>query len=310
MVIIIDSGASIKMKKTNEEQGKGIPPPTSTSTSTIAPEEEVQQLKGKSWFDVEEEYRDRTGRKSLTKIIFTSLVDQKSCVVSKIHDLFTQFNDRSGDDNDSDGNDDLDKVHGGVVLISNGGNNVGVNDEEFIAALGFLETDSPSTAHECLSQLSTSGPSIGLHSIRILLVSDDCPCHDFGAFGIYIASPPTEDNVDVEKEGPSTIFVDIMTKLCKHSLTFPSEAKEHETILDAKLLSGLHRKAVPSATRIKSCAESDAYPTLEEYLDIYHSPIYLELDSEHMSPLLPVIDWKKVENIASSFLNDEKNSSN
>jgi len=76
--------------------------------------------------------------------------------------------------------------------------------------------------------------------------------------------------------------------------------------LNVKVLSGLPRKAVPSAIRVKGCAESDAYPTLDEYLDIYHSPIYLQLDSENTSPLLPVIDWKKVEIIASSFLNEEK----
>mmetsp|Transcript_4315 Transcript_4315/g.5302 ORF Transcript_4315/g.5302 Transcript_4315/m.5302 type:complete len:215 (-) Transcript_4315:275-919(-) len=213
------------MDKINEGE-KDIP------TSTITVEEEVQQLKGQSWFDVEEKYRERTGRKSLTRIIFVSLVtvaeshDTSSCAISSIRDFFTQFNDKSG--NNSDGSDDLDRLHGGVVLLSDGGhgNESVVNDEELIAALGFFETDCPSTAHECLSELSVSGSSIGLSSIRILLVSDDCPCHEFGGFGIYIASPPTEDCVDVEKEGPSIIFGDIMKKLCKYSLAFPSEAKK------------------------------------------------------------------------------------
>lgn len=301
------------MNKTNEE-GKDIP----TSTVKTSAEEEVQQLKGQSWFDVEEEYRKRTSRKSLTRIIFTSLVNHEeppfsavdethgnSCALLRIRDFFTQLNDKSGDVSES--NNDLDDVHGGVVLVSGGGNDK-VGNEEFTTALGFLETDSPSTAHQWLSRLSTSSSSIGLHSIRVLLVSDDCPCHDFGAFGIYIANPPTEDYVDVEKEGASIIFGDIMEKLCKQSLTFLSEAKEHEMISNVNVLSGLQRKAIPSAIRIKSCAESDAYPTLEEYLNIYHSPINLELDSENMSPLLPVINWKKVENIASSFLNEDKNS--
>ena len=188
------------------------------------------------------------------------------------------------------------ELHGGIVLVSHGR-----ESDEVTAAVGFIEVQSQYAAQELFSKLS-GYEMIGLHSIRILLVSDDCPCHDFATFGIYLASPPTESNVNIEEEGASIVFGSIMKNLCKESMSFPTEAKKHDKSEKVKVLEGLQRKSIPSALRIEQCAKCEAYPTLEEFLDIYHSPIYLELESEKMSPLVHDIDWNRVHEIASSYL--------
>lgn len=261
-------------------------------------EEELQNLIGQSWFDIEENFRKSTSRKSLTRIVFTSLIDslhdkspstknQTFKIASNIHDFFNAFTKGEADE-------ERIELFGGVI-IANG------EENETMAALGFLEVDSPPSAFQILKSLNENSDSIYLHSIRILLVSDDCPCNDFGTFGVYITNPPTEDNVDIKKEGQTVVFSNIMKNLCKQCKVFYSESEEVEKGSSVKILNGLNRKSIPSALRIESCAKSDAYPTLEEYMQIFHSPICLELDSEKCSPILPVVDWKQVERITSSL---------
>lgn len=264
----------------------------------VSAEEEVQQIKGQSWFDAEQKGRKKLGRKSQTRIVFTSLINSSLYenptdatiikIATEIFDFFTSFTTQ---------NDEGDEIEllGGVVLVSEG-----KDMSKAHAALGFLEVDSPTVACEILRQLNQNDTT-ALESIRILLISDDCPCNDFGQFGVYLASPPTEDHVDIEKEGPTFVFSNIMKNLCNQCRLFYAEAEKYQNEENIRILTGAKRKSIPSALRVASCAKSNEFPTLQEYLEIYHSPIYFELDSEKMSPLLPVIDWKKVQTIASSL---------
>lgn len=267
-------------------------------------EEEVKQLKGDSWYDVEEQFRKATNRKSLTRIVFVSLINPLDDVTypseasveiaSKLHDFFTAFIKQG-----NKGEDGERQLFGGVVLVTEGR-----EKSESTAALGFLEVDSATSAYECLNALSKNNTT-EMNSIRILLVSDDCPCNDFGPFAVYLARPPNEEYVDIIKEGPTFVFKNMMKNLCDQCQSFYFESGINETNNNLKELSGINRKSIPSALRIRCCATSDAFPTLEEYMYIYHSPIYFELDSETSSPLLPVVDWKQVKAMTSSLF--EKN---
>ena len=275
---------------------------------TLSVEDEVKELKGLSWFDIDEKYRKSTNRKSLTRIVFVSLIDQAHSyeqsltsdstsaieIASKIYDFFNVFINGEGE---KEGND----IYGGVVLATDGNE----DNNETTAALGFLEVDSPRFTQRILSKLccEDSESNTSMHSIRILLVSDDCPCNNFESFGVYIAQSPSEDSVDIMKEGPTIVFSAMMKKLCKQCKSFNAEPDRKGNV---KVLSGLNRKAIPSSLRIASCAKCDAYPTIKEYMDIFHSPIYFELDSERSAPLLPVVDWKEVESIASSLFPKER----
>lgn len=266
---------------------------------TLSVEDEAKELKGLSWFDIEEKYRKSTSRKSLTRIVFVSLIDPAHSyeqsptsvstteIASKIYDFFNVFINGEGEKERKD-------IYGGVVLATDGKE----DENEATAALGFLEVDSPRFAQRILSQLcEDNGSDTAMNSIRILLVSDDCPCNNFESFGVYIAQSPSEESVDIMKEGPTTVFSGMMKKLCKQCKSFNAEPERKGNV---KVLSGLNRKAIPSSLRIASCAKCDAYPTIKEYMDIFHSPIYFELDSERSAPLLPVVDWEQVERIASS----------
>jgi len=251
-------------------------------------EEEVMKVIGKSWFEADEEHRQTNGRLSLTRILFACLVsdgnsfDVSSDVpgASRLHDFFQSF-----------GADKGRYPAGGIVLLS--------NDREVTAptcALGFLEMQSPTDAEDCMGRLPDL-EHLGLHSIRIFLVSDDCPYHDFAPFGVYFGSPPSEDTVDIENDDPTEIFRDLMVNLCKHSLSL-SESEAHPRCGHLKILKGDQRKSMPSAKRITLLVgDRSQYPSLEDYLDIFHSPIDLQLESEKASPLLPVIDWDGVKNI-------------
>ncbi len=263
-------------------------------------EEELRKIKGKSWYEAEEEYRAKTGRKSVTRIIFTSLVQKyrnenaeivKTVdIASNIYDFFVQFHDYN------DG-DEISKLYGGVALVSD---DESVNEDmSVVAAFGFLETQTPAAACDCLRKLHEKEAELSLASIRILLVTDDCPCNDFGEFGVYFTIPPTEDYFDIEEEGVVKVFKSIMKHLCKQSLAFPSEATKYENYNHVKVLSGLQSRSIPSTVRIKNCAKCDSFPTLREYLDIYDSDtIPLDLESDNLSPMQPIIDWKSVYDIA------------
>ena len=210
---------------------------------TITVEKEVQRLKGQSWFDVEQKGREKLGRKGQTRIVFTSLIKSSHensldasiiKIGSEIYDFFTTFMKQ---------NDEGDEIElfGGVVLVSEGR-----NMSKAHAALGFLEVDSPTVAYECLSQLNQTDTT-ALDSIRILLVSDDCPCNDFGPFGVYLVSPPTEDHVDIEKEGPTFVFSNIMKNLCNHCKSFFTESKTYANEEKIKILTGAKRNSILSA---------------------------------------------------------------
>lgn len=263
--------------------------------------EQVKELKGLSWYEAEEKLRKECNRKSVTRIVFVSLITQKEgqegstddtttiVIASTLHDFFSSFMSLKDDDGCARG-----RLFGGIVLAS-----VGRDKSEATSALGFLELDSATIAYECIREMGQSR-NLGLDSIRILLVSDDCPCNDFGPFGVYLASPPTEDNVDIEKEGPAVVFSNIMKNLCKECKSFHVDSEIYDDTQNIKILNGKNRKSIPSAVRISNCAQCQCYPALEEYLRIFYSPTYYELDSEKMSPLMRLIDWEEVLNIVSS----------
>ena len=279
------------------------------SNSSRDIEEELKKIKGKSWYEAEEEYRANTGRKSLTRIIFTALVHQNlneseeiikntTEIASNIYDFFIEF------DNYNDG-DEVSKLYGGVALVSN--EETMRKDLSLVAAFGFLEMDTPVAAIDCFRKLKENESELCLATTRILLVTDDCPCNEFGEFGVYLTIPPTEDQVDIEKEGSVTSFKNIMKHLCKQSMNFPSEAKIYGNNTNIKVLSGIQSRSIPSSLRVIGCAKCDSYPTLEEYLEIFDPEnIPLDLESENLSPKLEGIDWKAVYDIAMSCYGADK----
>ena len=159
-------------------------------------------------------------------------------------------------------------------------------------------------ADEFLMQLKNGQEDLQFSSIRILLCSDDCPCHDFSAFCVYQATPPPGDvHEDITAEEAMQVFRDIIQNLCRHSRTFESEDDDDGTsgeypVLRFKTLTGQHRKCIPSKLCIEACAKSSEFPSLDEYISIFLSPMDCKLDSERSIPMPQIVDWDKMNAIA------------
>lgn len=243
-------------------------------------EEELKSIIGKSWLEREEEFRRESGHQGITRILFVSLVSADSFgsdynAATKISNFITSF-----------GKNESNSVGGGLILLS--------SDREAkvpSSAIGFIEFQHSSLGEAFLENLSEL-VSYGIHSIRIMLVSDDCPKRDFApSFQLYSASPP-EGEAENVAETPTAIFADLLATIRKYSNSF-ADSEPLPYCKHVKLLSGEKRKALPSANRVSRLARSDNFPSLEEFLTIFHNPSDL-LESEKASPLLPVVDWKEV----------------
>ena len=237
---------------------------------------------GKSWFDEEKDHRG----KRFSRLIFTALIkhDAESgyCLSEISQKILSAVNEIS-----SDG------LSGGVVLL------LEEETECPLALLGFFEL--PSTDVSKLLQSVNRTEIIESTNTRILLATDDCPYNEFEKLGIYQTTPCVEDEVNVITEGPTLVFRDMMENLCKESLVFFEKSQEEEGSV-IRTLVGLQRKSIPSIRRVVACCNCNHYPTLDEFLDIYDSPIYFDLESERVAPIANVVDWDKVNELVKSTL--------
>ena len=300
---------------------------------------EAEELKGKSWYDADQEHRQRSNRLSITRVVFACLLLPE---VTRMDDDVTTIKDVEVKQDEEEARGRLDiasrlkdfitdtimphiDIRGGVALLSKGSGGIGTDAMNTTcspsAALGFVELQSPSDAENLIVRLSKNNDgekSVGLRSIRILLCTDDCPCYELpsslssSSFAIYHASPPhEEDDIDIRAEGPTAVVGDIMKNLCstgeqmdRSSSSFSSLlAKDRHREEDEsggtddmiQSLTGPRRKSLPSARRVVTCSQSSFYPTIEEYIEIFCYPIIqsinLNLESDGISPILPVIDW-------------------
>jgi hypothetical protein len=177
------------------------------------------------------------------------------------------------------------KPVGGCVLISNA------------AVLGFIESSSARVE----MFLRTLGCSAHLSSLKVISSTEDCPVCEFSSFGMYSANPPSEDAVDIDSEGACNATASVTAKLfasnerAKDGSSFnfpkyPSNSSETKVAAATILpLSKLHGQSMPSLTRINACAQSTKFASFDEFLDIYASPIDVELGSEIVHPQMPIV---------------------
>eukprot|EP00558_Chaetoceros_sp_UNC1202_P007996 CAMPEP_0197248950 /NCGR_PEP_ID=MMETSP1429-20130617/44060_1 /TAXON_ID=49237 /ORGANISM="Chaetoceros sp., Strain UNC1202" /LENGTH=136 /DNA_ID=CAMNT_0042710331 /DNA_START=92 /DNA_END=499 /DNA_ORIENTATION=+ len=121
----------------NESKTQSTPNDIS-ETPTV--EAQVRKEIGSSWFEAEEEHRVRTGRLSLTRIIFVCLIEESDSFdvkqsndvigATKLYDFFANVNGDEAEDDD----EPTRCPAGGIMLLSN-------NRESTVpsSALGFLE---------------------------------------------------------------------------------------------------------------------------------------------------------------------------
>ena len=94
---------------------------------------------------------------------------------------------------------------------------------------------------------------------------------------MYSANPNPETDVDISVEGPVNVATGVLDKLT--STSFPEAGKN---IMNLTRAAG---NGIPSSGRILACANEDSYPTSQEYLDIFATPVNIEIESEKVWPL-------------------------
>ena len=128
-----------------------------------------------------------------------------------------------------------------------------------------------------------------LHPTRVLLASEDCPEREFDKFGIFSVNTLREANIDISEEGEINVVDSMLRSLCQEAKNFPFSAEDHEKIYELK---GAQRKAIPTFSRVAACTSSDFYPTVEEFLSIFTSPISHKKDDDWVYPVEPPIQYE------------------
>ena len=122
-----------------------------------------------------------------------------------------------------------------------------------------------------------------LDKVRVVANIEDAPTRSFNHYGVYSANPPSSGDVDVSAEGPTVVAGEVLKSL--QGVPFPEGGEG---------IVGLGRTApsdTPSASKIMGCCDCEAYPTLEEYLELFASPVSVEVESEMVWPLQSAVSW-------------------
>ena len=195
----------------------------------------------------------------------------------------------------------------------------GINDDE-CSLLGLLEGP-PRVIYEILQKFCDSPI---FHSTRVLLASEDCPQREFNHYGIFSincndGNSKKSHDLSVSLEEDSIATVDgILRSLCKEAKKFPyinnaqendedamnkgcsienlaGSNKDSKNGINCKItierLKGKLRTSIPSYSKIVACAKSDFYCRVDEFLEIFSSPINVELASEKVHPFEPTIRY-------------------
>ena len=161
-------------------------------------------------------------------------------------------------------------LSGGLILLSN------------TAILGFLE------APDCKINefLRLLGLSKMVGTVRVLATSFDIPhnVYNVNQFSIFSCNPTSEDNVDVEAEGPIPIATSIQNILATTASKLPPVYEKTITLLNKHECSNL-----PSSSRILACAKSNSYATSTEYLTLYQKEFNVSCESHFLWPLQSVV---------------------
>lgn len=277
---------------------------------------DVKSLLGKSWSDAEADYRNIVSRDSFTRLIFVSSLKDISNTevhgsqidINKLnHLIFNKGNDSSGS------NQQKRNIHwkhtveegiqsqrvpmttGCLIFISE------TDDEENVPVMmfGFIEA-APGEVLDKLRCLKNSSEWIS--RTRVLLNSEDCPVREFpSGFSIFTTRSLPENYVDLEEEGGAeNVIESIIKSICEEAANFPVQDNSlpsvannssmqvgvNDTTPDFEIqkLTGSQRKVIPSISRLNACLENDFFPTAEEFLDLFASPIFLSLESENVYP--------------------------
>ena len=158
-------------------------------------------------------------------------------------------------------------ITGGLLILSN------------TAIAGFIEA-SPRKLYALLGSFSSSPL---LSSVRIVANVEDAPERSFKHFGVYSANPPGSGDVDVDAESPAVVAGEVLKSL--QAVPFPEGSEG---------IVGLGKSApsdIPTAAKVLGCSDCQAYPTLEEYLELFASPVSVEVESEMVWPLQSAVSW-------------------
>ena len=221
-----------------------------------------ESLTGKSLLDVAEARFQETGRgETVTRVVLSAGFGEGSNA-EKVSAL-TQDAKAEAEKVDAANRSN---ITGGLVVISN-------------SSIAAVLEGPPKKIYSVLNAFAASPL---LSKVRVLANIEDAPTRSFEHFGCYTANPPSEGDVDVSAEGPVSVANDILAKFQSNS--FP-EAGSSMVALSKQGFS------VPSASRISACSECTGFPTLSEYLELFASPVSVEVESETVWPLGSTVPW-------------------
>mmetsp|Transcript_28605 Transcript_28605/g.37470 ORF Transcript_28605/g.37470 Transcript_28605/m.37470 type:complete len:237 (-) Transcript_28605:261-971(-) len=133
---------------------------------------------------------------------------------------------------------------------------------------------------KCLSSQEQKGV---ISKVKILHMAEDCPTQLFSKWynnGVDRLVGAPEATVDLGDLVEATH--DTLMKLYNAADVLKKSATE---------LKRRYLHLVPSETKIQAFAENHGFMDLEEYSDIYESPIDIDLESESVWPLQPLVDY-------------------
>jgi len=243
-------------------------------------ENDFSTLLDSSLYDTEVKYREDTSRDSFTRFLFVSLLNSD---IQNDADLSVNFHSETFQ-HFLQKEDILIKIITGCFILTYDSN----DSNKAPALLGLLEAP-PKVLYKIISKIKQSGM---IHSTRVLLASEDCPSREFENFGIFSANTVREANIDILEEGEVNVVDAILRSICDEAKNFPFPNKDAGTFQNIIELAGKQRKAVPTFSRIEACVMSDFFAQIEEFIEIFITPIVCKVEDNLAYPIEPTLRYE------------------
>lgn len=124
----------------------------------------------------------------------------------------------------------------------------------------------------------------------VLAACEDCPNRVFAGWECRFVKKPRESGIDLASEGAFTVGNAVYTGL----ITLGNKLTERKLSAEdyASALNNLKQyfaEYVPSSERVVALAEAEDLMDVAEYIELYGSPVNLQLESDNLWPVQAVI---------------------
>ena len=131
-----------------------------------------------------------------------------------------------------------------------------------------------------------------LADIRVLAHCEQCPKPVFSEWAFRTLSLAKESDIDLEAEDPTSAAFYAYHKLCKLGRKLNEKKLSREDLTAAlDYLKQYYSEFLPSNERLLAFTNCGDLATLEEHLELYSTPIHLDLERDRVHPIQKLVKY-------------------